>query len=35
VVRSYLSTGDVAFGRQLERRTRDLLEQKFGGHVVD
>ena len=27
VVRSYLSTGDAAFGRELERRTRELLEQ--------
>ena len=35
VVRSYLSTGDAAFGRQLERRTRDLLEKEFAGHVID
>jgi phosphomannomutase len=35
VVRSYLSTGDATFGRELERRTRDLLEQQFGGHVID
>ena len=35
VVRSYLSTGDAAFGRQLEQRTRDLLEKEFGGQVID
>jgi phosphomannomutase len=35
VVRSYLSTGDAAFGRELERRTRDLLERDFHGRVVD
>jgi phosphomannomutase len=35
VVRSYLSTGDASFGRELERRTRDLLEQQFGGRVID
>ena len=35
VVRSYLSTGDAAFGRQLERRTRHLLEKDFHGQVVD
>jgi phosphomannomutase len=35
VVRSYLSTGDAAFGRELESRTRKLLEGKFGGRVVD
>jgi phosphomannomutase len=35
VVRSYLSTGDTEFGRQLERRTRDLLGREFGGNVVD
>ena len=35
VVRSYLSTGDAVFGRQLERRTRTLLQQKSAGHVID
>ena len=35
VVRSYLSTGDAAFGGELERRTRGLLEQTFGGQVID
>ena len=35
VVRSYLSTGDATFGRELERRTRDLLEQQFAGQVID
>ena len=35
VVRSYLSTGNVVFGRQLEQRTRALLQQEFGGSVID
>jgi phosphomannomutase len=35
VVRSYLSTGDAAFGRQLERRIRDLLERTFAGKVIE
>ena len=35
VVRSYLSTGDEPFGRDLEARTRKLLEGRFGGKVVD
>lgn len=35
VVRSYLSTGDAAFGRELEARTRKLLESEFGGQVID
>jgi phosphomannomutase len=35
VVRSYLSTGDANFGRELERRTRELLEKQFGGQVID
>lgn len=35
VVRSYLSTGNPAFGRELETRTRNLLEQTFGGQVID
>jgi phosphomannomutase len=35
VVRSYLSTGDASFGRQLESRTRELLEKQFGGQVID
>jgi phosphomannomutase len=35
VVRSYLSTGDAPFGRELERRTRDLLENQFAGQVID
>lgn len=35
VVRSYLSTGDATFGGELERRTRDLLQQQFSGRVID
>jgi hypothetical protein len=35
VVRSYLSTGDASFGREIEQRTRGLLEREFGGRVVD
>lgn len=35
VVRSYLSTGDAVFGRELERLTRDLMEREFHGQVVD
>jgi len=35
VVRSYLSTGDSKFGRELELRTRGLLERDFGGQVID
>jgi phosphomannomutase len=35
VVRSYLSTGDNSFGRELEQRTRDLLEREFQGRVID
>jgi phosphomannomutase len=35
VVRSYLSAGDAAFGRELESRTRDLLERQFHGQVID
>jgi phosphomannomutase len=35
VVRSYLSTGDAEFGRELERRTRSHLQQEFGGQVID
>lgn len=35
VVRSYLSTGDATFGRELEHRTRQLLEQQFSGQVID
>ena len=35
VVRSYLSTGDATFGRDLERRTRELLEKQFRGRVID
>ena len=35
VVRSYLSTGDATFGRELEARTRNLLENEFGGRVID
>ena len=35
VVRSYLSTGNGNFGRGLEQRTRPLLDQEFGGQVID
>lgn len=35
VVRSYLSTGDANFGRELESRTRKLLEQNLAGRVID
>jgi hypothetical protein len=35
VVRSYLSTGNADFGRQLEQRTRTLLQQHFGGAIID
>jgi phosphomannomutase len=35
VVRSYLSTGDAGFGRQLELRTRELLQREYGGRVID
>ncbi|MGD9636998.1 MAG: hypothetical protein AB7G28_09415 [Pirellulales bacterium] len=35
VVRSYLSTDDPTFGRELEQRTRSLLERQFSGRVID
>jgi phosphomannomutase len=35
VVRSYLSAGDVSFGRQLEARARRILEQELHGQAID
>jgi phosphomannomutase len=35
VVRSYLSAGDRGLGQSLEEDVRELLEQRFGGRVID
>jgi phosphomannomutase len=35
VVRSYFSAGDIPFGKQLEARAREILEQKFKGRPID
>jgi phosphomannomutase len=35
VVRSYLSAGEASVGKDVERRTRELLEQRFGGKTVE
>ena len=35
VVRSYLSAGDIPFGKQLEARARMILEKEFRGRSID
>jgi hypothetical protein len=35
VVRSYLSAGDIPFGKQLEARARGILEHEFRGRPID
>lgn len=35
VVRSYFSTGDATFGKQVEAQARGILADKFGGKVIE
>ena len=35
VVRSYFSAADTQAGKRVENDTRQILEEKFGGKVID
>ncbi len=35
VVRSYFSTGETPWGKEVERQAREILEKQFRGKVID